>query len=83
MKNFKNVLSSLSDTELIVISQEMANPDIPNSSIINQLVAKSNDVDKDYTSIPDIDIMFCIDLCVELGNRLLESDSKVPVDFFI
>jgi hypothetical protein len=78
MKNFKEVLKSLSDTELVAISKEVADPNITNDAIIGQLMSKANDPEFEYT--PDIDIMFCIDMCIELGDRLLECDKRMSID---
>lgn len=79
MNNFKKVLKSLSDTELISISKEISDPNISNISIISQLMAKSNEEDKNlYTpNQPNIDMQFCINMILELSNRLLECDRDI------
>ena len=66
-----DILKTLSDTELVAISQEITNPAVPNISIYKQLVAKENDGESidvnDFTNLPNLVI-------TELSIRLLESD---------
>lgn len=65
----KEILITLSDTELIALSKELDDPTIDNVSIYNQLFAKSNyPVDmSDFEYLPT-------KLAVVIGERLLESD---------
>lgn len=66
-----DILKTLSDTELVAISNEVINPAVPNLSIYKQLVAKENDGDiidtKDFSNLSNLVIN-------ELVTRLLESD---------
>jgi len=72
----KDILHSLSDTELIVISNEIINPAISNFSIYNQLISKSNDDTTintdDFTKLPNLVIN-------ELANRLLDSNKQTTI----
>lgn len=68
----KDILKSLSDTELIVISNEIINPAIPNYNIYNQLLSKRNDNDgyintSEFTQLSNLVIN-------ELATRLLDSN---------
>ena len=71
---FKQVLKSLSDTELIAIATEINNPCISNESIISQLAAKSNEP-YFYTSEKESLMLLCLELLTEFSDRLLLVDS--------
>lgn len=66
----KDILTTLSDTELAAISQEINNPSVTNLSIYKQLMGKSNDDDiidtEDFDDLPKL-------VANELVNRLLTS----------
>lgn len=70
----KNIIKTLSDTELVAISKEIVDPTIPNITIYRQLMAKRNndDVinDNDFNNLGFIVIN-------ELAERLLEVDERV------
>lgn len=70
---FKSVLKSLSDTELVAISSEVINPNVPTISILDQLNSKLNDpiqfLDK---TTKEIDLYLVSEVIKELSSRLLE-----------
>jgi hypothetical protein len=68
----KDILKSLSDTEITAIAYEVANPSIPNVSIYNQLVGKSNDDDSIGDDFQNLSVL----VGVELANRVLELNRK-------
>ncbi len=68
----KDILKTLSDTELVAISKEVINPAVSNLTIYKQLMGKRNDYDdtidtSDFSNLPNTVIN-------ELTNRLLERD---------
>lgn len=71
----KDILKALSDTELVAISKEMCDPNIPNQVIINQLLSKA-DIDKDKISESYDDLLFGMDVTIELCNRLISSNME-------
>ena len=76
----REILSTLSDTELTAITFELNNPNISNGHIFNQLFAKANE---DYTpdnsvrsKLPTTEDLVC-EVASELANRLLDRDKMV------
>jgi hypothetical protein len=65
----KEILKTLSDTEIVVIANEINNPDISNLSIYKQLMGKENDGDvidsDDFDKLPS-------SIINELAIRLLK-----------
>ncbi len=74
---FKCVLKTLSDTELVAVSQESTNTNIQVEAIASQLAAKSNSpifiIEKTSVQIRTILIS---EIMSELGLRLLEKDKE-------
>lgn len=70
----KDILKTLSDTEVVAIAKEVINPAVPNITIYRQLMAKENDGDvidtNDFTNLPS-------SIINELVVRLLERDANV------
>lgn len=70
----KNIIKTLSDTELVAISQEIVNPSIPNITIYRQLMAKRN-INDDFN---DSDFNELSSIVIgELAERLLEVDERL------
>lgn len=69
----KNIIKTLSDTELISISKEIIDPTIQNITIYRQLESKRND---DITSDNDFNDLESI-VISELSTRLLEVDARL------
>ena len=69
----KNIIKTLSDTELIAISKEIIDPTIPNITIYRQLEAKRNN---DITNDDDFNDLESI-IINELSLRLLEVDERL------
>lgn len=67
----RDILKTLSDTEVVAIAKEVINPAVPNLTIYNQLMGKNNSnyvIDtKDFNDLPSAIIN-------ELTVRLLERD---------
>ena len=72
---FKSVLETLSDTEMMAISHQLANPNVPNKSIIKQLKGKSN---YNFSEVKGTDneilIQLLLEVNIELTDRLLKSN---------
>jgi hypothetical protein len=66
------ILSTLSDTELIVLSREIGNPDISNLDILGQLFSKANYNFNREDMLKEIVDSFPQDLCLELSKRFQE-----------
>lgn len=66
---FKEVLESLSDTELLTISNELKNEEIDITHIIMQLIAKSNS--PILWKLEDLKSQLVIEMSNELGKRTL------------
>lgn len=66
------IISTLSDTELIAMAIEVNDPNISNGMIVSQLLSKSNDGE---ANISDID-KFAEILSYELAKRLRESNQN-------
>lgn len=71
---FKSVLETLSDTEINAITHQLANPNVPNSSIIKQLKGKANyDMSEiRMASEQDILVQLLIEVSLELSERVLK-----------
>jgi hypothetical protein len=67
---FKSVLETLSDTEISVITNQLANVEIPNKSIIKQLRGKANYNMSEIKSNSEQDVL--IQLLIEVGLELSE-----------
>lgn len=67
---FKSVLKSLSDTELVAISSEVINPNIPTKSIVAQLNSKLSEPIQFYGKTSK-DLVS--EVIKELSSRLLEN----------
>lgn len=68
----KDILKTLSDTELTAVAYELNNPKISNEQIFRQLIAKSNDETTIKTSTEEL----VCEVAFELANRLLERDKS-------
>ena len=72
---FKSVLETLSDTEIMAISHQLANPSIPNKSIVKQLKGKSN---YNFSEIKGTDnevlVQLLLEVNIELAERLFKSN---------
>lgn len=66
----KEILRTLSDTELIALASEVNNPNISNEMILGQLMGKSNDLNND----PNLLHRFPEMLSYELSLRLRSSN---------
>lgn len=67
------ILKTLSDTELIVLAEEVNNPDISNMDILEQLFSKANyNFNKSDLYIEVVNKL-PENLCLELSERLRES----------
>jgi hypothetical protein len=67
---FKSVIETLSDTEISVITNQLANVEIPNKSIIKQLRGKANYNMSEIKSNSEQDVL--IQLLIEVGLELSE-----------
>ncbi len=70
----KSILSTLSDSELISIAEEVNNSEVSKDSIIAQLKSKSNTQDgSDSVSvqIEQLPILVCLELSIRLKNANL------------
>ncbi len=77
---FEKILETLSDTELVVIANEMNDPKVSNQSIIDQLISKSNlntEYVGDLFKTKTLELTLAIDIMVELGKRLISRDSEL------
>ncbi len=71
---FKSVLKSLSDTELVAISSEIINPNVPTKSIVDQLNSKLSDPIQFYgKTSKEVDLYLVSEVIRELSSRLLEN----------
>ena len=77
----KDILKTLSDTELTTVAYELNNPKISNKQIFKQLVAKSNGETIAFTKWSkgylksSTEELVC-EVAFELANRLLERDKS-------
>ena len=69
----KDILKTLSDTELTAITFELNDPGIDNVHIFKQLLAKANE---DFVEQTSVEQLVC-EVAFELANRLLERDRTV------
>lgn len=67
------ILKTLSDTELIVLAEEVNNPDISNLDILEQLFSKANYNFNKSDLYSEIVNRLSENLCFELSKRLRES----------
>lgn len=67
------ILKTLSDTELIVLAEEVNNPDISNMDILEQLFSKANYNFNKSDLYSEIVNSLSENLCFELSKRLRES----------
>lgn len=67
------ILKTLSDTELIVLAEEVNNPDISNVDILEQLFSKANYNFNKSDLYGEIVNSLSENLCFELSKRLRES----------
>jgi hypothetical protein len=67
------ILKTLSDTELIVLAEEVNNPDISNVDILEQLFSKANYNFNKSDLYSEIVNSLSENLCFELSKRLRES----------
>lgn len=68
------ILKTLSDTELIAISREVNNPEIPNRVILEQIYNKSNYIFNKEDMFDELVNSLSEKLCLELSERLLQSN---------
>lgn len=75
---FKSVLETLSDTEIMAISHQLANPNVPNKSIVKQLKGKSN---YNFSEIKGTDnevlVPLLLEVNIELAERLFKSNANL------
>ena len=71
--SISQILKTLSNTELIVLSEEVNNPDISNVDILEQLFSKANyNFNKSDLHSEIVDNL-SENLCLEISKRLRES----------
>jgi len=70
----KDIINSLSDTEIVVIAEEMSNKNVPLEYVIRQLIAKSSN-NESLSTENETEILETLSL--ELSKRLNESNTKV------
>jgi hypothetical protein len=66
---FKSVLETLSDTEIMAISHQLANPNISNKSIVKQLKGKSN---YNFSEIKGTENEVLVQLLLEVNIELVD-----------
>ncbi len=69
----KEILKTLSDTELCALADEVNNPMVRNIDILNQLLSKSN-LEDNSEVLEEVVTSFPEKLSYELSLRLLESN---------
>lgn len=69
----QDIIKSLSDTEIVVIAQELSNNEVPLEYVIKQLIAKSNH--NEVLSTED-EVVILETLSLELAQRLNDSHLK-------
>lgn len=67
------ILKTLSDTEIIVLAEEINNPDISNFDILEQLFSKANYNFNKSDLYNEIVEKLPENLCLELSKRLRDS----------
>jgi hypothetical protein len=77
----KEILKTLSDTEITAIAYELADPSIDNQSIYNQLAGKSNGEKPSIEMISILPTLVAVELSDRLLNRNIQLGEEIAEDY--